>query len=442
MVATVIVDPSPNVSIGFSSDTFQALQWSVEMATSNFDAILKSSRLRKEVIEALLCTALFGLFTVITAVSGRMLVLKRRTQTSTIVLLAAIVALYASTATYWAILLAQTVRTYNILIDHASNGLGYLNAISPCLKLDGPRSCASWDVLNPLLDDFKRAIDRDQESELYQDCAGTAALVINVVIGDAIVWWRAWVVWRKKRLVAVLAAASVLLTFVTGTVDAVDTCRAGASSSTASSWLSPHAEQSHSDNLTRPPGALFGGSPWGIAAACLTLATNSCATALIAYVAWQHRRDVQSHLGAGSTRTRVTKALYLLVESGAFYCVIWLFVVVYQLLDYFTTEQQYTYALYFAIGGCLIPLIGIYPALIILVCALSKSDGTTYTLFELPTLSFASTSRGTDTPSSIGNEKLAFHKGRETRRSAPPKSSLAFATSIDWDPTVSHASES
>ena len=53
-------DPIPNVSIGFSNDTFQALQWSVEMAISNFDAILKSSRLRKEVIEALLCTALFG----------------------------------------------------------------------------------------------------------------------------------------------------------------------------------------------------------------------------------------------------------------------------------------------------------------------------------------------------------------------------------------------
>ena len=53
-------DPIPNVTIGSSNDTFQALQWSVNMATSNFDAILKSSRLRKEVIQALLCTALFG----------------------------------------------------------------------------------------------------------------------------------------------------------------------------------------------------------------------------------------------------------------------------------------------------------------------------------------------------------------------------------------------
>ncbi|KAI0706656.1 hypothetical protein C8Q76DRAFT_801053 [Earliella scabrosa] len=191
-------DPVANVSIGFSNNTFQILQWSVEMATSTTSRAssnrldygkksLKPCSVRHYLVSRILARNIlvpggiaqwreYGaeLFTVITATLGRMLVLKRQTQTSTIVLLAAIVAIYTSTATYWAILLSQT-------------------------------------------------------SELYQDCTGTAALDINVVIGDAIVWWRAWVVWRQKRLASTLAAASILLMFVTGTVDAVDTCRAGGS---------------------------------------------------------------------------------------------------------------------------------------------------------------------------------------------------------------------
>ena len=66
---------------------------------------------------------------------------------------------------------------------------------------------------------------------------------------------------------------------MTGIVDTKDACMPEAS---LFSITSPFAPGSETLNI----GSLFGGDPWGIAAAMLSVLTNIAATILIAYRAW------------------------------------------------------------------------------------------------------------------------------------------------------------
>ncbi|RDX41689.1 hypothetical protein OH76DRAFT_1364096, partial [Lentinus brumalis] len=110
-------------------------------------------------------------------------------------------------------------------------------------------------------------------------------------IGDAIVWWRAWVLWKDHRLVLCTWVILLLATMNTSEVSTI--------------------------------GSLFGADGWGIAAAMLSLLTNMVATLLIAYRAWEHRVLIMSHLKGCSTRSQVERTLALLVESGVLYCALW-----------------------------------------------------------------------------------------------------------------------
>ncbi|KAI0744358.1 hypothetical protein C8Q80DRAFT_1186463 [Daedaleopsis nitida] len=127
--------------------------------------------------------------------------------------------------------------------------------------------------------------------------------------------------------------------------------------------------------------------PNGVATSVLSLVTNITATGLIAYKAWHHRRMVKQHLSTGSARTRAERTLTLLVESGIVYCILWVFVVAYQVtVDTFwfwvsypsyILETKYSYnftkGFQYIVEGCLVPLIGLYPTLIILLVSLDKS---------------------------------------------------------------------
>nr|VWP02360.1 MDR efflux pump ABC3 [Ganoderma boninense] len=91
-----------------------------------------------------------------------------------------------------------------------------------------------------------------------------------------------------------------------------------------------------------------------------------------------HRRLLRGHFGHGRRKSRVTKALALLVESGTIYCLLLIIVVVYQASSalfaapdvhqnaFLRTVADYTYT-------CFIPVIAIYPVLIIVIVALNWS---------------------------------------------------------------------
>ena len=105
-------------------------------------------------------------------------------------------------------------------------------------------------------------------------------------------------------------------------------------------WQKEPTTLSHFRELS--VGALFTGNDWGIVGDAMTVVANLLATALITYKAWsavfpcalffprlrpsgnrEHRRSVHGHLQFGAHRSRGSKVLVLLVESGVAYGIIW-----------------------------------------------------------------------------------------------------------------------
>ncbi|KAI0711779.1 hypothetical protein C8T65DRAFT_647272 [Cerioporus squamosus] len=197
-------------------------------------------------------------------------------------------------------------------------------------------------------------------------CIQTAALTINVLVGDAIVWWRASMLWRGRSHYAILCLCVVLLS-ATFALSVVDTCGA------CNILIVKDSEGGL--------GRLFAGTKFGTAASILSLATNLVATCLTGYKAWVHGRLLKQYLSEGSTMTSVERILILLTESGLAYGAIWVFVVAYQVGEmnqaiYSDASSKVSYWLvagYF-VDGALVPLIAIYPMFIIVVVALKKSQ--------------------------------------------------------------------
>ncbi|KAI0711776.1 hypothetical protein C8T65DRAFT_181927 [Cerioporus squamosus] len=197
-------------------------------------------------------------------------------------------------------------------------------------------------------------------------CLQTAALTINVFVGDAIVWWRTSMIWRGKSRKVILCLYVILLS-ATVALSIVDTCGA------CNIRLIVDANGG--------VGRLFAGTKFGTAASILSLTTNILATCLTGYKAWVHGRSLKLYLSEGSTMTSVERILILLTESGLAYGAIWVFVVAYQVGEIdqeiygngASTVSYWLVAGYF-VDGALVPLIAIYPMFIIVVGALKKSQ--------------------------------------------------------------------
>ncbi|RDX42102.1 hypothetical protein OH76DRAFT_1411488 [Lentinus brumalis] len=132
-----------------------------------------------------------------------------------------------------------------------------------------------------------------------------------------------------------------------------------------------------------PPASLFAGDVWGVITVICSLSTNFVATMLIGYRAWKHRSLIISTMGKSSGRTQVERTLALLVESGLLYCVLWVVIVTYVAYQHRTLNLPQGYVpaatnafltrFAFAMSGCIIPLIGMYPTLVVILCAVDKS---------------------------------------------------------------------
>ncbi|KAI0706699.1 hypothetical protein C8Q76DRAFT_629649, partial [Earliella scabrosa] len=125
--------------------------------------------------------------------------------------------------------------------------------------------------------------------------------------GDAVVWWRALVLWRGNRLVYALSA---LLLIATISID--------------NYYLFNPQESLVTET---PSGTFYAGDSWGFAASVFSLTNNVMATSFIAYKAWYHRRVIKASFKESSPRTRVERVLALLVESGTVYCVLWVSII-------------------------------------------------------------------------------------------------------------------
>ncbi|KAF9257122.1 hypothetical protein L218DRAFT_1019605 [Marasmius fiardii PR-910] len=177
--------------------------------------------------------------------------------------------------------------------------------------------------------------------------ASEVLMRVNFLLGDVIVVWRTCVVWSdslKARLLLVLCMLATIGTGIAnGAITILDFVR-NASRSNAFSLL-----------LTIPP-----------------LVTNLLATLLIGLRVWNYRRQIKSILTEKRSRTstRVEHILVLLVESGVFYCAVWVLILLAG-LDVMTPANNTL------IDGIAVSLTGMYPTFIVIMVSLNKSQADT-----------------------------------------------------------------
>ncbi|TFY68425.1 hypothetical protein EVG20_g3558 [Dentipellis fragilis] len=186
---------------------------------------------------------------------------------------------------------------------------------------------------------------------------------INFVLSDAIITWRAWLVWDRQ--IKILFVPFVLLggTLVTVVVSAA---------TRAASIENPVVRSAVLDT-------------WMISCS-LAMANNVYSTLLIAWKAWIHRQSIRKHLRVGNKKTTVEKILALLIESGCLYS---------------ATTIIYSINLVHPTGvlnNCLTPVLvvqfaGIYPTILVVLVCLQKTycdRNFSYAEPQLTPLSFCS----------------------------------------------------
>ncbi|KAM5541164.1 hypothetical protein V8D89_005093 [Ganoderma adspersum] len=287
---------------------------------------------RNATVELSLLFLSFGILTILTVTSIHF-VLRRGSlsHTNSRVLLLSTVLLYVSTGTYMAALIWNS-STWNHVVVKSTDSL-----FSP--SYDGQREIAEF-----------------QDIVRRQSWMMTVSTVINFIIADAIVWWRAYAIWQNS-VTYWIAPLLVILTLIFGIVGTY----VSSSRSTPTTML----------------GLLVGGNAFTYASVMLSLITNVAATSLIAYKAWQHRQLLKTYLNAAGPKSRVIKALGLLVESGVAYCTLLILVIVYGADPAASSDNParvwFNQVVAYFTQGCLAPLMAIFPTVVIIFVALKLS---------------------------------------------------------------------
>ncbi|PIL28972.1 hypothetical protein GSI_09019 [Ganoderma sinense ZZ0214-1] len=257
-----------------------------------------------------LLVGFYGVLIVLTSMSIYALVTQctKKTQVTTIILSLTIFALFTSTTIYTvtSILSTQTVFSFDLIYA-------------------GP---SLWTNSNLYFAPDVIAFVEDYTQLNY--CSSTAALTLNITLGDAIVCWRALTLIGEVRTYMV--------------------------------------------------GFMYEGFPAGIAACVLSLTTNLVATILIGVKAWESRKRLRGYLVAGPRAAQVEKLFALLIESGALYSALWVVIVGFQVGQYRfiqTASLDYQEGFFDIVGvimnGCLVPLMAMYPTVIIVLVGLKRS---------------------------------------------------------------------
>ncbi|KAJ7603721.1 hypothetical protein FB45DRAFT_959034 [Roridomyces roridus] len=189
-----------------------------------------------------------------------------------------------------------------------------------------------------------------------------ALYMFNMVVGDSVVIWRAWVIYQRTLWMVSVPCVLLIMSSVFTIIDI--TCLTGAGYSDVTSISNGGAVCTHAE----------------LVAWAFSLGMNASCTLLIGLKAWRHRRATNS-LGIienGRRRQMSTnRILSLLVESGFIYCLFWLT----QLILFFPLSRDApVYYLYEIFSGMGDQISGMYPTLIIVIVNLQHtfwdSDGT------------------------------------------------------------------
>ncbi|THV00452.1 hypothetical protein K435DRAFT_837278 [Dendrothele bispora CBS 962.96] len=175
---------------------------------------------------------------------------------------------------------------------------------------------------------------------------------LNFLLSDGIVVWRTWVLFPFNKLVKVALVFCMLVATVCTFVDA---------------GLNARSSLRDIEDDSGGPASQT------LLMALPLLITNVVATSLIGYKTWCHRQDVKQNLmSTGTAMSRVSKILWLLIESGLIYCIIWIaFIIVTQTGP---NPNDATASLSAQVFTGITPLLAaIFPVLVILMAALEDA---------------------------------------------------------------------
>ncbi|KAI0269769.1 hypothetical protein BC834DRAFT_1039468 [Gloeopeniophorella convolvens] len=249
-------------------------------------------------------TFFFGIYTALFTFSTVFLLSKQaRTRTRSL-LLAASITMYVVSAIHWAISISLLVRA-------AKNG--------SVVEID----------MTPI--------------EMLAN-AYLPAISSTVCLSDAIVVWRAWVLWEHRYNLFVPPILFLLGTIATSAASAALTFKDASNDA----W---QAELGIVDRFAYP---ICG----------LTILTNLWTTGLICIRAWQHRHFLRSLMGKSNSKTRAEKVLAFLIESGSIYLCVWV-----AYLSVVPTSSGGRHL----VAAALTHVIGIYPTAIVVVVTMRLS---------------------------------------------------------------------
>ncbi|TBU52920.1 hypothetical protein BD310DRAFT_861149 [Dichomitus squalens] len=353
-----------NVTVAL--DYWEFIGISVEDASNNLLNIDGQST-KDQVLVALLSSLMTGCLTLLSGFASYMLIRRSLNQLTSKAMLMAVVVMYISAATYWVYVLVNTVDTLSQVATSINGAIDKLKALDFNCYSSSSHNCFTKFPSNHSSTFSLRGWTR-------QTCMGSGALLTNVILGDTIVWWRVCVLWRGHLPVYMVGFLLLAATSAMSVVNTAHICGA---------WEIPVVPMvgRREMAISHPSGSLFSGVSWGSAATVFSLFMNTVATCFIGIKTWKHRQVMRKHLAGSGVRTRVEKVMALLVESGVVYVLIWLPVAVYQLKSgnsEFSTPlrgrvDKLDLCLFIFIEGALVPLVVIYPTLIVMIVALNHS---------------------------------------------------------------------
>ncbi|KAJ6521957.1 hypothetical protein DFH09DRAFT_212969 [Mycena vulgaris] len=277
-------------------------------------------------------TFFFGAYTILIWMSTRMLLKRTLSTTVNKVMFGITTFMYLLSAAYWSYSVADGIdRMYSYI------GL----AINPSKAIADHSQITQW---SPLFN---------------------AITLINYVLSDGVVVWRAWVIClrhhRKYLWITIVllgvTAISVLLTIALRIAGLIQSPIVSLKGTTVARLIDPVQ----------------------IITLVTSLLSNLTATGVVGATAWRHWRNIQTNF-ADKKSTRSNHILLLVVESGVFYCFSALTVLLSSLirLSHGTLGDLYT--------PINVQIAGAYPTIVLLLVSTQRSlnestftDDTTYT---------------------------------------------------------------
>ncbi|KAJ6537712.1 hypothetical protein B0H19DRAFT_1316442 [Mycena capillaripes] len=181
-----------------------------------------------------------------------------------------------------------------------------------------------------------------------------AFYMFNMLVGDSVVVWRAWVIHQRMRWVVLIPCTMLLLSLIFCIIDLI--CLTTVGWNTQPSLAKGGVVCAHAELMS-----------WAF-----SLATNATCTILIGYQAWQYRRSMRLLNIVENRRMSAAKLLLILVESGFVYCLFWLTQLI-TLINIGTDRRKpiiYVYELLDSMGD---QIPGMYPTLIIVIVNLQQT---------------------------------------------------------------------